>query len=239
MSSIADGIAIIGMAGRFPGAHNLEQFWRNLCDGIESIVRFDDDGPSDPNYVKAAARLDDVEWFDAAFFGYPAKEAAIMDPQHRLFLECAWEALEDAGYARGTSPAPSACIAGRGANSYLARIRSPVGKSRRGRARHVFSATRRLSDHARVVQAESDGPEPEHSDGVLHVAGGGTPGLPEPAGAASATWRSRAASSISVPERPGYFYQDGRHRVARRALPRVRRARAGDGLRRAASASSC
>src|SRR5262245_57146588 len=101
-------IAIIGMAGRFPGAPNLDAFWRNLRDGVESIAFLTseelelsgvDPAPvSDPQYVKAASVLDDVELFDASFFGYTPREAEIMDPQQRVFLECSWEALERAGY---------------------------------------------------------------------------------------------------------------------------------------------
>ena len=101
-------IAIIGMAGRFPGARNIEEFWQNLRGGVEAITYFSDAelaaagvAPavlSDPNYVKAWSVLADAEWFDAAFFGFSPREAEIMDPQRRLFLECAWEALEDAGY---------------------------------------------------------------------------------------------------------------------------------------------
>src|SRR5262249_2959421 len=103
-----DGIAIIGMAGRFPGAKNLDEFWQNLRDGVDSITYFtdqelEDQGVDpelihDPCFVKAASNLDGIELFDAAFFNINPKEAAIIDPQHRLFLECAWEALEDAGY---------------------------------------------------------------------------------------------------------------------------------------------
>src|SRR5215212_5390666 len=104
-------IAVIGMAGRFPGAKNLEQFWQNLCDGVESIKFFTDEellakgGDAglldDPNYVKAEAVLDDIEMFDVSLFGDTPREASLMDPQHRLLLETAWEALEDAGYAAG------------------------------------------------------------------------------------------------------------------------------------------
>jgi acyl transferase domain-containing protein len=102
-----DGIAIIGMAGRFPGAATLEEFWQNLRDGVDSISRFAETelerpaGMPDlrhlPGYVPARGVLEDVAGFDAAFFGFSAREAEITDPQHRLFLECAWEALERAG----------------------------------------------------------------------------------------------------------------------------------------------
>jgi len=97
------GIAIIGLAGRFPKARNVEQFWRNLCDGVEAISFFTDEElqaagvavpQAHPNYVKARGILDEADLFDAAFFGVNPREAEVMDPQHRVFLECAWEALE-------------------------------------------------------------------------------------------------------------------------------------------------
>ena len=101
-------IAIIGMSCRFPGADTAEEFWTNLCNGVESITFFSDQelasagvAPSlvaNRNYVKAAPILRDVEMFDASFFGYSPKDAALMDPQHRLFLEVCWEAFENAGY---------------------------------------------------------------------------------------------------------------------------------------------
>jgi len=101
-------IAIIGMAGRFPGAKNINEFWENLKNGVESITFFSDEELlsagieatifNQPNYVKAKGALDEVAGFDAAFFGLTPFDAQITDPQQRLFLECAWEALEHAGY---------------------------------------------------------------------------------------------------------------------------------------------
>ncbi|WP_017317668.1 type I polyketide synthase [Mastigocladopsis repens] len=101
-------IAIIGLSGRFPGAKNIDEFWQNLQNGVESITFFTDKELLDsgidpsvvnqPNYVKAKGVLEDVELFDASFFSFNPREAEITDPQHRLFLECAWEALENAGY---------------------------------------------------------------------------------------------------------------------------------------------
>jgi len=108
-----DGVAIVAMAGRFPGARSVEEFWRNLCDGKEGITFFGKDAldPSippaerkDPAYVSARGVLDDVEMFDAAFFGINPKEAEIMDPQQRLFLETCWNALERAGYPPDSFP---------------------------------------------------------------------------------------------------------------------------------------
>ncbi|HEX8148769.1 MAG TPA: type I polyketide synthase [Pyrinomonadaceae bacterium] len=101
-------VAVVGMAGRFPAAANVEDFWRNLRDGLDAVSRLTPDevealGLSPEalrggNYVNAAYVLEGVETFDAAFFGINPREAEILDPQHRLFLECAWEALEHAGY---------------------------------------------------------------------------------------------------------------------------------------------
>ncbi|HEX6292329.1 MAG TPA: amino acid adenylation domain-containing protein [Herpetosiphonaceae bacterium] len=122
-------IAIIGMSGRFPGAKHIETFWHNLQAGTESITFFDDDALlaagvdparlADPQYVKAGAILDGIELFDAAFFGYSPREATVMDPQQRFFLECTWEALEHAGYNPEASPGRIGVYAGVGTNSYL------------------------------------------------------------------------------------------------------------------------
>ena len=122
-------IAIVGMAGRFPGARNVREFWQNLRDGVESIRTLSDeelitagvssDDLSRPKYVKRAAVLDDVEMFDATFFGLSQRDAAIMDPQHRHFLECAWEALEDATHPPQSFNGSIGVFAGSGMNSYL------------------------------------------------------------------------------------------------------------------------
>ena len=124
----SDGIAIVGMTGRFPGAPNLEVFWRNVRDGVESISFFSDAelleagvAPAllqSPHYVKAGAPLADIEQFDAGFFGFNPREAAATDPQHRLFLECAWEALEYAGYDPATYAGLIGVYAGSGVNPY-------------------------------------------------------------------------------------------------------------------------
>ncbi len=118
------GIAIIGVACRFPGAANPREFWRNLCDGVDSIRFFSDAELAaagvpaatlqNPAYVKASPTIDGIEQFDAAFFEYSPREATLMDPQHRLLLEVAWEAFEDAGQVPGTSREPVAVFAGTG-----------------------------------------------------------------------------------------------------------------------------
>jgi acyl transferase domain-containing protein len=123
------GIAIIGMAGRFPGAANVDELWRNLRDGVESIRFFSEEEllavgvpaelVKDPRYVRARAVLDGADLFDATFFGVSQREAEIMDPQHRLFLECAWEALESAGHDPETVSGPVGVFAGSSISSYL------------------------------------------------------------------------------------------------------------------------
>ena len=122
-------IAIIGMAGRFPGARNLHDYWSNLSRGVESITRFsieelkaagtDPAVLADPAFVPASAILDDAEMFDAAFFGYSPREARLMDPQSRVFLECAWEAFESAGYDPRSCAGPVGVYASQSLNTYL------------------------------------------------------------------------------------------------------------------------
>ena len=100
-------IAVVGMAGRFPGANNVDEFWDNLRGGVESIAFFSDEQLAKagvlrstfeaPNYVPARGVAEGLHLFDAAFFGYTPRDAELMDPQHRVFLECAWAALEHAG----------------------------------------------------------------------------------------------------------------------------------------------
>ncbi|MBE9062910.1 type I polyketide synthase [cf. Phormidesmis sp. LEGE 11477] len=122
-------IAIIGMAGRFPGAANLETFWQNLKDGVEAIAFFTDEemlsagiDPAliqNPNYVNASPILEKIDHFDADFFGYSPKEASLMDPQQRLLLECAWESLETAGYNPLAYEGAIGLFAGATMNTYL------------------------------------------------------------------------------------------------------------------------
>lgn len=128
MTESSSWIAIVGMAGRFPGARNLAEFWRNLRDGIESISTLSEQQlragvrPSEieyPTYVRSAAILEDFDRFDAAFFGFSPKDAAVMDPQHRLFLECAWEALENAAWCPEEFSGRIGVYASSGMNSYL------------------------------------------------------------------------------------------------------------------------
>jgi acyl transferase domain-containing protein len=121
-------IAIVGMAGRFPGAADVDAFWRNLRDGVDCITHFSADAlraagvPEaalrDPAYVPARGVLADADRFDAARFGVGAREAECIDPQHRVFLECALAALEDAGRGERSPAQLVGLFAGAGASDY-------------------------------------------------------------------------------------------------------------------------
>ena len=131
-SDLIYDIAIVGMAGRFPGARSVDEFWRNVSDGVDAITFFTEEELAEagtppsllkhPNYVRANGVLEDIELFDAAFFGFSPREAEIMDPQQRLFLECAWEALESSGYDPQTYKKSIGVYAGTTRSSYINNI---------------------------------------------------------------------------------------------------------------------
>lgn len=122
-------IAVVGLSGRFPGARHVEEFWDRLCEGAELVSFFSDEellrrgvdrtALDDPHYVRAEAVLEDIELFDASFFGFTAREAETLDPQHRLFLEESWAALENAGYNSETYQGRVGVFAGESLNSYF------------------------------------------------------------------------------------------------------------------------
>lgn len=132
---VDSSIAIVGMACYFPDATSPEAFWRNLAEGRESVRSYDDASLrtagvsevdlADPAYVRAGVPLDGHDLFDAAFFGLSPKEAKVMDPQHRKFLECAWSALEDAGHTSESVGGNIGVFAGSGMHWYL--IRNVMG----------------------------------------------------------------------------------------------------------------
>ncbi len=130
LDELAGGIAIIGLACRLPGANDPNQLWDMLKAGRSAIRRFqpheledsfDAATRADPNYVAARPILDDIDQFDADFFGYNARDAALTDPQQRVFLECVWQALEDAGYDPKTTQGAIGVFAGSSLNTYLLR----------------------------------------------------------------------------------------------------------------------
>lgn len=122
-------IAVIGMSGRFPGAPDVDTFWRNVSTGVESFTQFSDEDLAlagvdaelahSPGYVRCRPILENIRGFDAAFFGYSPQEATVADPQQRLFLECAWEALEAAGYAVPERRGTVGVFAGMNISTYL------------------------------------------------------------------------------------------------------------------------
>jgi amino acid adenylation domain-containing protein/non-ribosomal peptide synthase protein (TIGR01720 family) len=128
VSDSVKGIAIIGLSGRFPGAQDAAELWRNLASGVESISRFSpedlqagglgEERLRDPRLVPARGVLEGIERFDASFFGLSPREAASTDPQQRVFLECAWTALEDAGYDPASYEGLVGVFAGSALSSY-------------------------------------------------------------------------------------------------------------------------
>lgn len=131
-----DGIAIVGMSGRFPGAQSVDELWQNLLDGVESIDRLSDeelrragvseDDLRDPLYVKAAPRIEAADMFDPSYFGYSRREAELIDPQHRIFLECAVHALEDSGHDPDTYGGQIGVFGGAATNVYQATIQGGI-----------------------------------------------------------------------------------------------------------------
>lgn len=120
-------IAVIGMACRFPGARDPEEFWANLVAGADSVTRFPPQRASGGQgrvYVPAGAFVTDPDWFDAGYFGYSPREAQIIDPQHRVFMECAVEALEAAGCDPERHPGAIGVYAGAGDTAYAATLRA-------------------------------------------------------------------------------------------------------------------
>ncbi|WP_084774383.1 type I polyketide synthase [Nonomuraea candida] len=126
-AGLSEDVAIIGMAVRFPGARDVATFWRNLLEGVESSGPLPDAGAGQrdrdlathPDFVAAGAPLPDIDLFDAGFFGFSRRETELLDPQHRLFLECAWEALESAGHPPGDAAGQVGVFAGAGMSTYL------------------------------------------------------------------------------------------------------------------------
>ncbi|HRX71168.1 MAG: SDR family NAD(P)-dependent oxidoreductase [Gammaproteobacteria bacterium] len=126
---MSEGIAIIGMAGRFPSAATIDEFWRIAREGGDAMTDFSEtellaagvshSALADPRYMRSAPVLDDIAGFDAAFFGFGTEQAELLDPQHRLFFECAWESLEIAGHPPECFKGAIGVFAGCSISSYL------------------------------------------------------------------------------------------------------------------------
>ncbi|WP_280429599.1 beta-ketoacyl synthase N-terminal-like domain-containing protein [Nocardia brasiliensis] len=122
-------IAVVGLACRFPDAVDIDQFWGNLISGVDSVSRFAPKsiagpGGSKREYVPAGGLLQNPEWFDAGYFGYTPREALLIDPQHRVLLECAVEAIEGAGYDPDRFPGLIGIYAGCSLSTYTETLRA-------------------------------------------------------------------------------------------------------------------
>ncbi|MBA4260104.1 MAG: non-ribosomal peptide synthetase/polyketide synthase [Chitinophaga sp.] len=208
-------IAVVGMSGRFPKANTIDEFWDNLCQGLDCLTRFDTQSLNNmseaSNFVPVKGILTDIDYFDAPFFGFSPVDARTTDPQHRVFLECVWEALEHAGIAPEKNPSKTISVfAGMTDSSYLQehllkshwfcnehdsfqqRIATSIGMlstqvsyrlNLKGRSVNVNTA---CSTGLMTVDHACQDLIMGHSD--IALAG---------------------ASSITVPQEQGYFYQEG------------------------------
>jgi iturin family lipopeptide synthetase A len=218
-----EGIAIIGMSGRFPGAPGVDAFWDNLVRGVESISRFSPaelEMPPPPDagaaFVNARGIVENADMFDAAFFGCNAREAELLDPQHRVFLECAWEALENAGYDPERYPGLIGVWAGSGINSYLlynivgghGDLAQLVGGYQQGESPAQFSNDRDFLATRLAYKLNLKGP-------AMTVQTACSTSLVAVAQACQALWSYATdmalagGVSISFPQRRGYVYQEG------------------------------
>jgi len=214
-----DSIAIIGMAGRFPGAGDVRRFWRNLLDGRESITFFSPEelDPAvahlarEPNYVRAKGVLEGVEFFDAGFFGLSPIEAKMIDPQQRILLELAWSALEDAGYnSSGQQALKVGVYVGTNWNRYLTHnlrgnpeLLERFGELNTGIANEADFAASRIS-HRLNLTGPSVSVFTACSTGLVTVAEAVKSLLSYECDMALA-----GGASVSLPQRKGYLYNEG------------------------------
>ncbi|MEK2479518.1 aminotransferase class III-fold pyridoxal phosphate-dependent enzyme [Streptomyces noursei] len=210
-------IAVVGMAIRAPGARDDAELWRNLSAGVESITFFSDEElieqgvPAelvrDPSYVKARGVLDDHEMFDSEFFGIPAREADLMDPQHRVFLQATYHALEDAGRINGEI-GPVDLYAGAGFNSYMHQVVVPQ--------QHVLSPVDMYqmslgNEHSYIATRTSY--RLNLSGASMHIDTACSSGLTAVHMACQSLLSGQSrmavagAVAIPVPQRAGYLYQ--------------------------------
>ncbi|HEY9629838.1 MAG TPA: SDR family NAD(P)-dependent oxidoreductase [Coleofasciculaceae cyanobacterium] len=210
-------IAIVGISGRFPGAANIDTFWQNLRNGVESVSFFSDEellasgidptALSDPNYVKAKSILSDIDRFDAEFFGFSPKEAERMDPQHRLFLESAWEAIEQAGYNPETYAGAIGVYAGAETNTYLLHHISPTFGGFPDLQTFLGNATDYLSTRVSYklnLKGASVTVQTACSTSLVAVHLASQSLLNGECDLALA-----GGISVTVPQKTGYFYQEG------------------------------
>ncbi|MGX5777708.1 beta-ketoacyl synthase N-terminal-like domain-containing protein, partial [Methylorubrum zatmanii] len=219
IADLPHAVAVIGLAGRFPGAPDIDAFWQNLRAGRDGIARFRADELEaagvaratfeHPDYVPAGGILDDIDCFDADLFGISAHEAALIDPQHRLFLECAWTALEGAGYPPGKKPLAVGVFAGASLGSYLSASPGDLGSGRGAAQLHSLIGndkdylTTRTS-HRLNLTGPSIGVQTACSTSLVavHLAC-------QSLVSGECDMALAGGVSISIPQTAGYRYQDG------------------------------
>jgi acyl transferase domain-containing protein/thioesterase domain-containing protein len=219
--ALVEPLAIIGMSGHFPGAKSCEEFWQNLSNGVESIEFFSDEVAlangadpeliGNPHFVKAHGVLADVEYFDAGFFNMSPREARILDPQHRVFLEAAWEAMENAGYDAEKYDGQVGVYAGTAFSTYLLRNILPnnlvrfqtIDRLEMALTNHKDTMPMRVSFHMNLTGPSiCVGTTCSTSLVAVHLA-------------CQALWSYQAdmvlagASFIRTPAREGYLFQEG------------------------------
>lgn len=218
---VLEPIAVIGIAGHFPGAKNLDEFWHNMREGVESITHFSDKDAiaagtdpellKNPEFVKAHGVLDGMEWFDAGFFDMSPRDARLLDPQHRIYLECAWEAMEDAGYDPELYDGRIGVYAGTSFSTYLLRNILPnrlvsfptIDRLEMALTNHKDTMPMRVSFHMNLTGPSiSVGTTCSTSLVAVHLAC-----------QALWTWQCdmaiAGASFLRVPPKEGYLFQEG------------------------------
>jgi acyl transferase domain-containing protein len=213
------GIAIIGMACRMPGARTAAEFWANLRNGIQSFTNFseaelrgsgiDPALLASPNYVRSRGIIGGADEFDASFFGFTPREAELTDPQHRIFLECAWHALEDAGYIPGKEDARIGVFGGVGTNWHLGQVvAAPLVKKYASGASVVISndkdyVTTRVSYKLGLTGPSVNVQSACSTSLVATVLGVGS------LHARQADIVLVGGATIEIPEKNGYLHQEG------------------------------
>lgn len=214
-----NAVAIIGMACRLPGASNVAEYWENLVNGVESLTMFTDEellesglSPEliqSPNYVKTRGIVDGAGDFDASFFGFTPRDAELLDPQQRIFLECAWHALEDGGYVPTKTDARIGVFGGVGTNWHLGDVnRHPAVKKYANAASVVTSNDKDYVTTRVSYKLNLTGPS------VNVQCACSTSVVSALLGAASLTsYQSdlvlAGGATIEIPEHKGYLYQNG------------------------------
>jgi acyl transferase domain-containing protein/acyl carrier protein len=215
----SNAIAVVGMSGRFPGARDIAEFWKNLRDGVESISNikpeeldesgFEVSSREQPGFVSAGGFLDDADLFDAKFFGFSPREAETLDPQHRLFLECCWQALEDAGCNPETYPGAIGVYAGSLISLYLFNVLSHPGIVQKLGPFQVFTSNDKDHLATRVsyklnLRGPSMGVQTACSTALVAVCMACQSLLDQQCDMALA-----GGVAIRVPQKTGYVYQEG------------------------------